>query len=86
MVTAPDSVDVPVIVAFPLTSSVLLSDTAPPIVAAPLTASVLLSVTAPVTANVPAAVTAPSPLTENIKTAFEDACVRAQSINNTRRV
>ena len=86
MVTAPDSVDVPVIVAFPLTSSVLLSDTAPPIVAAPLTASVLLSVTAPVTANVPATVTAPSPFTENFKTSFENACVRAESINNTRRV
>ena len=80
IVTAPDSVDASV------TASVLLSATAPVIVAAPLTASVLLSVTAPVTANVPATVTAPSPFTVNIKTAFEDACVRAESINNTRRV
>ena len=79
MVTAPDSVDVPVIAAFPLTASVLLNVTVPVIVAFPPTASVLLNVTAPVTAAVPATVKAPSPFTENISTAFELACVRAES-------
>ena len=53
-VTAPDSVDVPVIVAAPLTASVLLSVAAPVIVAAPPTSNVLVPeiVTAPVSVDV----------------------------------
>ena len=99
MVTAPVSVDEPEIVAAPPTANVLLAVTAPvsidvpAIVAAPPTDNVLVdditrpaTVAAPLTDSVPATVTAPLPLTENISTAFELACVRAEPIHNTRHV